>query len=50
MQYPIKGFNLFNLTSDLSQVSSINVEFNSIAWGLDTGYQLIFPSTPSPTG
>lgn len=47
-QYEIKGFNLFDVTSSL-QVSAVHLEFNSIAWGLDTGYQVIFPSGPPPT-
>ncbi|OAL37259.1 hypothetical protein AYO20_03435 [Fonsecaea nubica] len=41
-QYEVKGFNLFAITPSL-QLASANLEFNSIAWGLDTGYQVIFP-------
>ena len=38
-QYEVKGFNLFTLTSEL-KISQLNLEFNSIAWGLDTGEKL----------
>lgn len=41
-QYEVQGFNLFTVDSNL-QVSQVNLEFNSIAWGLDTGYKVIFP-------
>lgn len=41
-QYEIKGFNLFTL-NDAGLIAVTEVEFNSIAWGLDTGYQVIFP-------
>lgn len=41
-EYEVKGFNLFSLTEQ-GQISTLNLEFNSIAWGLDTGYQIIFP-------
>ncbi|KIW52168.1 hypothetical protein PV05_07830 [Exophiala xenobiotica] len=47
-QYEIKGFNLFTITP-ASQIVQVNLEFNSIAWALDTGYQVIFPSSPAPT-
>lgn len=47
-EYEVKGFNLFSLTSDL-QIQTLNLEFNSIAWGLNTGYQIIFPSGPPPS-
>ncbi|KIX95415.1 uncharacterized protein Z520_08932 [Fonsecaea multimorphosa CBS 102226] len=47
-QYEVKGFNLFTITDSL-QISETHLEFNSIAWGLDTGYQVIFPSSPAPT-
>ncbi|KAJ9664352.1 hypothetical protein H2198_000281 [Neophaeococcomyces mojaviensis] len=41
-QYEIKGFNLFTLNA-AGQILTTELEFNSIAWGLDTGYQIIFP-------
>ncbi|EXJ77622.1 hypothetical protein A1O3_09850 [Capronia epimyces CBS 606.96] len=41
-QYEVKGFNLFSIT-EAGQIGQVNLEFNSIAWGLDTGYQVIFP-------
>jgi hypothetical protein len=47
-QYEVKGFNLFTITP-ASQIAQVNLEFNSIAWALDTGYQVIFPSSPAPT-
>ncbi|KIW37981.1 uncharacterized protein PV06_09958 [Exophiala oligosperma] len=47
-EYEVKGFNLFTIT-DVGQIVQVNLEFNSIAWGLDTGYQVIFPSNPQPT-
>ena len=43
-EYEVKGFNLFTLTAS-DQIAQVNLEFNSIAWGLDTGYQIIFPSS-----
>ncbi|EXJ86097.1 hypothetical protein A1O1_06466 [Capronia coronata CBS 617.96] len=45
-EYEVKGFNLFTL-SDVGQISVVNLEFNSIAWGLDTGYQIVFPPNGS---
>ncbi|OAP54412.1 hypothetical protein AYL99_11513 [Fonsecaea erecta] len=47
-QYEVKGFNLFTITPSL-QIGQVNLEFNSIAWGLDTGYQVISPSSAAPT-
>ncbi|OQV06603.1 hypothetical protein CLAIMM_11148 [Cladophialophora immunda] len=47
-QYEVKGFNLFTITPSL-QIGQANLEFNSIAWGLDTGYQVIFPPSTTPT-
>lgn len=44
-KYPIKGFNLFTL-NDAQQIETVDLEFNSIAWGLDTGFQVIKPSRP----
>ncbi|KAK5055430.1 hypothetical protein LTR84_013180 [Exophiala bonariae] len=41
-EYEVKGFNLFTIT-EKGQISTLNLEFNSIAWGLNTGYQIIFP-------
>jgi len=43
-EYEIKGFNLFSITPAL-QINQTNLEFNSIAWALDTGYQVIFPTS-----
>ncbi|ETI22076.1 hypothetical protein G647_06147 [Cladophialophora carrionii CBS 160.54] len=42
-EYEVKGFNLFTITPSL-QISAVDLEFNSIAWGLDTGYQVIPPA------
>jgi hypothetical protein len=44
-QYEVKGFDLFSINSNL-QIEKINLEFNSLAWALDTGYQVIFPPPP----
>ena len=41
-QYEVKGFNLLTINGK-GQLERINLEFNSIAWALDTGYQIIFP-------
>jgi len=42
--YEVKGFNLFTLNT-AGQIAKAEVEFNSIAWGLDTGYQIVFPTS-----
>ncbi|KAF2861428.1 hypothetical protein K470DRAFT_35519 [Piedraia hortae CBS 480.64] len=34
-EYPVKGFNLFTI-NDRGQISEADIEFNSIAWGIDT--------------
>jgi len=34
-KYPVKGFNLFRI-DDNFQIYEANIEFNSIAWGIDT--------------
>ena len=47
-QYEVKGFNLFTINEN-NQISQLNLEFNSIAWGLDTGYQIVFPVGGPPT-
>ncbi|KIW91302.1 uncharacterized protein Z519_08198 [Cladophialophora bantiana CBS 173.52] len=47
-KYEVKGFNLFTTTPPL-QISQVDPEFNSIAWGLDTGYPLIRPFSTAPT-
>jgi len=36
-QVPVQGFNLFEI-SNKKQITGLYVEFNSIAWGIDTGY------------
>ncbi|KIV95000.1 hypothetical protein PV10_02709 [Exophiala mesophila] len=43
-QVPVRGFNLFEINKQ-KQITSLYVEFNSIAWGIDTGY-----TTTDPTG
>ncbi|KIX03557.1 uncharacterized protein Z518_07110 [Rhinocladiella mackenziei CBS 650.93] len=35
-QLPINGFNLFEITPE-KQIADMYVEFNNIAWGIDTG-------------
>lgn len=47
-QYEVKGFNLFTL-NEKRQIKTVNLEFNSFAWALDTGYTIKFPPNPSPT-
>jgi hypothetical protein len=42
-EYEVKGFNLFSITA-AGQINQTNLEFNSIAWGLDTGYTVTFPA------
>jgi hypothetical protein len=39
----VKGFNYFQL-NDQCQVQTMQLEFNNIAWGLDIGFQLIWPN------
>jgi hypothetical protein len=39
-KFEIKGFNLFTITP-ARQISLANIEFNSIAWVLDTGFTVI---------
>jgi len=51
MEYEIKGFNLFEITA-AGQINTTRLEFNSIAWGADTGYVTLFPGqncTTDPT-
>ncbi|KEF52448.1 uncharacterized protein A1O9_11689 [Exophiala aquamarina CBS 119918] len=36
-QLPVQGFNLFEI-SEKKQINGLYVEFNSIAWGIDTGF------------
>lgn len=37
--HQVKGINVFKVPSPLSgQISEDYLEFNSIAWGIDTGY------------
>lgn len=40
--YEVKGFNLFEITA-AGQINQTNLEFNSFAWALDTGYNITFP-------
>ena len=40
--YEIKGFNLFTITPAM-QIITANLEFNSLAWALDTGYTVVKP-------
>ena len=45
-QYPVKGFNYFTMEKQLSLktpwiANKLELEFNSIAWGLDTGYGFV---------
>lgn len=47
-EYEVKGFNLFTITSEY-QIGQTNLEFNSFAWALDTGYTITFPTGPPPT-
>ena len=50
-EYRIKGFHLFQIT-DAGQLKAARLEFNSIAWGADTGYVTLFPGqncTTDPT-
>lgn len=35
-QYEVKGFNLLQVNF-FGQITQANIEFNSIAWGLDDG-------------
>ena len=39
MAHEVKGFSLFNITSAM-QISTTYLEFNNVAWGLDTGFNL----------
>ena len=41
--YEVKGFNLFSITPE-GQIGQTNLEFNSFAWALDTGYTITFPT------
>ena len=41
-QYEVKGINIFTIND--GQIEQIDVEFNSIAWGLDIGFTV----TPPP--
>ena len=38
-KYEVKGFNLFHITNE-RQISELDFEFNSIAWGVDTGFKV----------
>ena len=38
-KYEVKGFNLFTITPK-GQISLMYIEFNSIAWGADTGFTI----------
>lgn len=43
-QYEVKGFNLFDINA-ANQIELARIEFNSVAWALDTGYNLTFPTS-----
>jgi len=50
-KYRVKGFHLFQVT-DAGQLKSARLEFNSVAWGADSGYVTLFPGqncTTDPT-
>ena len=36
-QIPINGINIFEI-NDQKQIADMYVEFNNIAWGIDTGF------------
>lgn len=45
-EYPVKGFNYFKMQQQFSPkvpwvATELQLEFNSIAWGLDTGYGFV---------
>ncbi|KIW19501.1 hypothetical protein PV08_00073 [Exophiala spinifera] len=42
-QLPVNGINIFDITPDKKQIAATYVEFNSIAWGIDTGYTVYGP-------
>ncbi|KAK5168801.1 uncharacterized protein LTR77_006110 [Saxophila tyrrhenica] len=46
-QYPVKGMNYFELNENC-QIDTMRIEFNSIAWGADTGFTTTPPSGPPP--
>lgn len=44
--YPVKGFNYFKMQQTFNYnvpwvAKELDLEFNSIAWGLDTGYGFV---------
>ena len=39
----VKGFNLFTVTA-AEQISTTYLEFNSVAWALNTGYNISVPA------
>lgn len=39
-KYPVSGINIFHLNSQ-GQIANMDVEFNSIAWGVDIGFTVI---------
>ncbi|WPH02386.1 Hypothetical protein R9X50_00524900 [Acrodontium crateriforme] len=47
----VKGFNLFTMAPNLNnlQVTRLDLEFNSIAWGADTGFTTTPPSGSAPS-
>lgn len=52
-QYPVKGFNLFTMSrqGDNLVASEVDIEFDSIAWGLDTGLSVTYrDGTTLPEG
>nr|POE75526.1 hypothetical protein CFP56_53638 [Quercus suber] len=42
-RYPVSGFNYFDLTA-FNQIHRLYVEFDSVAWGLNTGYKFVYPN------
>lgn len=42
-QFPVKGFNAFVANPLTGVIQSNQLEFNSIAWGEDTGYKVTPP-------
>ncbi len=41
-QLPINGVNIFEIT-DKNRIGKVYVEFNNIAWGIDTGFTIYSP-------
>ena len=44
-KYPVNGINDFEVQNPMTgQLIANHLEFNSIAWGVDTGYKCQFPT------